>query len=321
MKKKLFLLLIVGLIPMRAISAGTSELKGEVSAPKSVMPPDRSTSSQPTSQRHESDRFTGVWLSSSNPDGFNVTRIKPDGRFRTNHYSGIDVEQTLDGRWKDVANNIQWWYDSPPSGGTDINPILSSSRDHFSVRESNGSVTNFFRQGTTDSNASDFLPISLGTAWALKDSGGEMAIRISVREKFAGKDCYRVDWVSDFVYQSEYWWITEEGVFAVGRRAMDTTIEFVQPYLLLKRSLVPGDTWEAKVSFGSLNDVLKFSVGMEEEIDTSAGHFRAIPVTMRGRVIEYKRWYSKGIGLVREDSSYPGYPPFNEKKLSRKIQY
>lgn len=38
MKKKLLLLLIIGLIPMRAYSAGTSEVKEEVPVPRPMTP-------------------------------------------------------------------------------------------------------------------------------------------------------------------------------------------------------------------------------------------------------------------------------------------
>lgn len=271
-------------------------------------------------EKTDSGSFAGVWLSSSDPDHLNVTELRKDHTFHTNQYSGIEVGGTIDGRWLDTGNTIQWWYDAPPSAEEDINPLISVSRDRFSVREKNGKVTDFFRKGTADPKASQFLPIILGTEWVLKDDAGEMAIRIGVRENFAGKDCYRVDWVSEFVYQSEYWMITDEGVFAVGRRALDTTIQFTKPYLLLKHKLNPGDSWEADVSVGSFKDVLKFTVGAEEEIATPAGRFRAIPVLMQGRAIGYKRWYSKGVGLVREDSLLPGNLPLNEKKLSRKIE-
>jgi hypothetical protein len=277
--------------------------------------------SKPASADLSINTFIGTWLSSGNDsDCLNVTELRADRTFHMDRYLGVDLVGTIDGRWQLTGDIMSWIYDDPPSVKDDKNPIVSADLDQFSLRETKGTITTFFRKGISDKKASQYLPISIGSGWVLKDNMGEVAIRISVRERFAGQDCYRVDWIDEVVYQSEYWMVTDEGIIVIGRRVMNQDVQFVKPYLLLKHKLTPGDSWETSVSFGSINELVKFVVGPEEDISTPAGQFRAIPVLMHSRAVEYKRWYAKDIGLVREDSRFSGNFHVNEKRLGRRIE-
>lgn len=97
-----------------------------------------------------------------------------------------------------------------------------------------------------------------------------------------------------------------------------------RPYLLLKRTPSPGDKWEASVAVGGrLSDNATVTIGPEEDITTPAGRFRAIRVTLEGRLIAYRRWYARGVGLVREEPVLlPGASEerINLKSLKRRLQ-
>lgn len=161
------------------------------------------------------------------------------------------------------------------------------------------------------------LPLRPGSEWVYRDTTGETTIRVASRELFAGIDSYRVDWTGVVPFQSEYWQVKPDGVYVVGRRVMDQVINFERPYLLLRQNLTPGKNWEAPVSSESLTETLRYSVGTEEEVSTPAGNFRALPVSVRGKALAYRRWYARGVGMVKEITSLPDGSILDEKVLVR----
>ena len=178
---------------------------------------------------------------------------------------------------------------------------MSSAPDRFTLRETDGSPSTFFRKGV-DPLAPEYLPVAAGTGWVLEDEGGEVGIRVSVRETFAGQDCYRVEWITGpTTYQSEDRSLREDGIWVVGRKVLGRELVFERPYLLLKRTLRVGDKWAATLTVGQRSENVEVSVGPEEEITAPAGKFQAIRVTLQGRVLAYRRWYARGVGLVREE--------------------
>jgi len=168
--------------------------------------------------------------------------------------------------------------------------------------------------------SSAVFPVTAGSEWVFRDTTGETSIRVAAREPFAGIDCYRVDWTGVVPFQSEYWQVKGDGIYVVGRRVMGRVSRFATPYLLLRHKLIAGDSWDASVSSESFSETLKFTVGGDEEVATPAGRFRATPVTVRGKAIVYRRWYAKGVGLVREETLLPDGCPLDEKKLIRRVE-
>lgn len=159
------------------------------------------------------------------------------------------------------------------------------------------------------------MPLNPGQEWVYRDTAGETVIRVAVRERFAGVDCYRLDWVGAAPFQSEYWQVKSDGIYVVGRRVMDHVTRFSTPYLLLRDGPVPGESWESAVSSDALTDTLHYSVGAEEEVTTPAGRFRAFPVSERSKTLEYRRWYARGVGMVKETTKLPDGSPLDEKLL------
>jgi hypothetical protein len=69
-------------------------------------------------------------------------------------------------------------------------------------------------------------------------------------------------------------------------------------------------TWNVEVKAKGKADVTaSFAVGKEEEVDTPAGKFKAVPVTERWphpeREIANTRWYAPGIGVVKQFAHDP----------------
>ena len=248
----------------------------------------------------QADRFVGTWAST---DDFvlNVTTMQADGRFRTEQFAGLELAGTIEGRWELRGNSIAWIYLNPALDKDDVNPILSSAADRFTLRETDGSESTFFRK-TLDPASPELLPISVGTGWILEEGNDQVSIRISGRETFGGQDCYRVDWIDGpLVYQTEYWSVREDGVWVVGRRVLKREFVFQTPYRLVPRKAVTGERWTANVVAGSLSEQFGIIVGPEEEVTTPSGRFRAVRINVEGLVIAYRRWYARGVGLVREE--------------------
>ena len=286
-----------------------------VIAGHTALPPSAAARQIPTDRA----ALVGVWVSESNTT--NLTTLNQDGRFTTVFLKGLVEADKVSGRWLLRSNAMVWTYEGPNAPpGEDVNPFVDASPDRFTLRESDGKTSAFYRKGVPDPLSPAHLPIAIGTGWLLQDDAGEVAIRIGVRERIANRDCYRIDWImGPMAYQSEYWFVDEAGVHAVGRKVLGRAVPFAAPYLLLKRTLTPGDTWSAAIKSAAFEDELKISVGAPVAVTTSAGTFDALPVTTAGRALSYRRWYAPGVGLVQEVALIGGEPG-DPKKLKERLK-
>jgi hypothetical protein len=235
---------------------------------------------------------------------------------------GTRVAATTIGRWELRGNAIRWSYDAPERANREdeVNPIVLKARDRFILRELDGSEAAFFLKGAVDPEAPPDLPVGVGAGWVMKDELGEFTIRVTARETVGTHDCYRVDWLQGASeYQSEYWFMDSEGVRVAGRRVLGVRLEFQKPYLLVKRALKQGDTWDASLTVQGKEMKASISVGRPGEVLTPTGRFRAVPVTLESDELHYARWYAKDVGLVREDVFVGGYL-HNTKTLQRRLE-
>ena len=101
-------------------------------------------------------------------------------------------------------------------------------------------------------------------------------------------------------------------VSAQGLRKIGVGQFTVDPWLVLKTPVRPGESWD--VHMDSQNALQghtgKMTVGREEEVETPAGKFRAVPVEgdltpldrtnqPAGPAERYKWWFAPGIGVVK----------------------
>lgn len=164
-----------------------------------------------------------------------------------------------------------------------------------------------------------------GHGWELKDKNGTFKTVINATEEIDRIEYYRVDWIDDILgnYQSEYWFNQEDGVYAAGRKFGDTVIMFKNPYLLLKHKLSVGDSWKSEIKMGNISKTIVSKVEKAETIDTEIGDLEAFKIVLTGKGLRMVRWYSKGIGIVKE-SSYSnigdGFKLLNDKTIVKVIQ-
>jgi len=170
-----------------------------------------------------------------------------------------------------------------------------------------------------------FLPLEIGSGWELRDDMGRFQILIKGKEIINNEEYYRVDWIDDMLggrYQSEYWVSRNDGVYVTGRYVLGKLIMFEKPYLLLKHRLKVGEKWEGNIQYASFSDTLEFRVEKKEVIKTGIGDFEALKVVLTGRALRVIRWYSLGVGIVKETTfkkEKNGFVLLNEKVLAHRI--
>ena len=182
-----------------------------------------------------------------------------------------------------------------------------------------------FTAQVSASDLNTYLPVEPGTGWELQDDMGRFQIEIREKEVVGNREYYRVDWIDEKLggrYQSEYWLNNKDGIYAAGRAVMGRAVMFEQPYLLLKHRLTIGEKWTAQINSSLFSDTVGIHVETREVIKTGIGALEAVKVVFTGRALRIERWYSKGIGIVKETSFKKGKDGFelvNEKVLAKRI--
>ena len=183
----------------------------------------------------------------------------------------------------------------------------------------------FFTRHASASQQNNYLPLEIGAVWELRDASGHFQIVVRDKVLINDKEHYRVDWVDDTLggrYQSEFWISTSDGIYVGGRQVGGQLLMFEKPYLLLKHRPTVGEQWKANIRNPAYSDTLAFVIEKRETITTDIGELEAIKVVLTGRALRIIRWYSAGVGLVKEASfkkGKDGFVLFNEKVLTRRI--
>ena len=174
----------------------------------------------------------------------------------------------------------------------------------------------------------EHLPLASDLGWEMEDAeGATTTIAVASTESLGGRACYRVEWSAAWsdgdAYQSEGWCPTEEGVVVVYKGVGATRIDFDRPYLMLARPLEASTSWsDTLLANGNVLYALDAVVAGEEDVQTPAGDYRAIRVTLRVRGAEIDRWYARGVGMVRE-ATYAVMGDervlFEDKRLTRQV--
>lgn len=165
-----------------------------------------------------------------------------------------------------------------------------------------------------------------GDTWAFEDDTGKMEIRVLEEGDVGeGGKALRVGWFidgSEEPYQAEYWRKEGSDYLVFGREIAGRKLLFEEPYVFLKESVKPGDSWSASLRFGGREVKLKFLVGEKEMIKTPAGTFEAIKIGISGPPQTVERWYAPKVGMVQEITRLTlggRTSPGNEKKLIRHV--
>ena len=160
-----------------------------------------------------------------------------------------------------------------------------------------------------------------GDAWTFEDEVGKMSIKVLAEEELGDTKAVRVGWFlegSDDPYQAEYWRKEGENYLVVAREIAGRKLVFDEPYVFLRETIQPGDSWTSTLKLGGRRMELTFTVGEAETIETGVGSFEAMKVSVTGPPQLVDRWYAPAIGMVKERTrlSIGGRTsPGNEKVL------
>lgn len=154
-----------------------------------------------------------------------------------------------------------------------------------------------------DAGSGIWFSLDTGDIWTFEDEQGRMSIKILAEEAIGDGKAYRVGWFegdSEAPYQVEYWRKDGERYVVVAREIAGRKLVFDEPYVFLKETVQPGDTWTATLQVGPRKMELKFEAGEKEAVETGIGEFEAIKLSVTGPPQAVERWYVPSIGMVKE---------------------
>lgn len=179
----------------------------------------------------------------------------------------------------------------------------------------------------------DYFPLNAGNKWtyATVIEGGEdlrkLKVTVEREEKLNGQDCFVVESFAEGRDESlvrEYYAKTNDGIVAVKRCYPDGDVTLDPPEVMLKVPLQVGQQWEWKGNArgtgtgkqsgaeneGALDRKSEclFKVEKRETISAGDRKYDCFKIVLKGtdstgERIESARWFSDGVGMVKEESS------------------
>ena len=170
----------------------------------------------------------------------------------------------------------------------------------LSVAESNPEATDASKPLT----AAALYPLADGSVWHYgmnTDKGKwDMKYQVAKLENSDQDENYRVEMLMDGkIVVTEQLSQTAKGLYRV--RYQDSTLS--PPLLLLRNPIQPDDSWTTRTQVGAeeLSIACKTS---SEEVQTPAGKFKAIKLTVTTRVdekdIRTDYWFAEDVGIVKQ---------------------
>lgn len=151
--------------------------------------------------------------------------------------------------------------------------------------------------------AEKWFDLNTGDSWSLSDSSGGIKIKVLEAEELNGEKAVKVGWYelgSETRYQTEFWRKRGDAYYVVGREISGRKFLFDEPYVFMKETAKPGDTWVSTIKVMGRKIELTFTVGKIETIKTKIGDFEAIKVSVNGPGQSIDRWYAPSVGMVKE---------------------
>jgi hypothetical protein len=154
----------------------------------------------------------------------------------------------------------------------------------------------------------EYFPLSVGNTWEYATHRERILVRVTRRENVNETSCYVVE---SFVggaseaSQVEYYAVTPQGVQVLKRTHAGSEYLLKSPETMLAFPLLPGRhwTWQGDDAAGQV--LLAFSISKVTLLEVLGRKVPALLVVLHGRSadgseLQTKRWYSPGIGMVRE---------------------
>ena len=157
---------------------------------------------------------------------------------------------------------------------------------------------------------STYLPLAVGNTWEYRSSYERVVMRVTHQEVVNGNTCFVMDsFVGDSTEpaQREYFAVGSTGVEVYRRLQGGSDFFLDTPEPMLRFPVREGAhwTWQAPSTQGGV--MLAFEIKGERRTNVLGRDVTALLVVIRGRAsdgseIQTKRWYCRGIGMLREQT-------------------
>lgn len=155
-----------------------------------------------------------------------------------------------------------------------------------------------------------YFPLAVGDTWEYRSNYDTVIMKVTGQEIVNGASCYVME---SFVgentasVQKEYYAVSHGGIEVYKRTHKGSDFFLDTPEPMLAFPLVDGRHWTWQSSGAQGNVLLAFSVMGKRRIPVLGREVPGILVLIRGRSadgteVQIKRWYCRGIGMVREQT-------------------
>lgn len=154
---------------------------------------------------------------------------------------------------------------------------------------------------TAQEKTDPLYPLKVGNTWTYKVSGGSIVVKVEKKEKFANKDCYKLETSAQGkVSASEHVVVESDGVYRTG-------VNGLAPTAAIKFLALPaakGSKWNINTKVQEQDVTGDFSI-TEEDVTVAAGTYKGATVVsgpnfrIAGMDTTIKMWFAKDVGMVK----------------------
>ncbi len=163
-----------------------------------------------------------------------------------------------------------------------------------------------------DEKKLDLFPLTLGTKWeyVVAANGQDKDVIQEVTKVTPGKKGER-DIITLTTKVDEQTIVEEISTDekAVFRHSFQT-MKLETPLTILKYPYKAGATWKETIKIAKEEAEASFETFKAEEVKVAAGKYSAYPVNMEmetmGQKVTSKNWYADGVGMIKQEVSFPG---------------
>jgi hypothetical protein len=152
----------------------------------------------------------------------------------------------------------------------------------------------------------DYYPLTVGTKWTYDVDAGtgqkvQVTNQIAKIETIDGQSLARMETVvNGNIAATEHLASTPKGVF----RHRANGVEVTPPICILKYPYKEGEKWEQDTKIGPQDVKISVQSGTGEQVTTTAGKYKAIPIALETSVngvkIDTTSWYAPDVGMVKQ---------------------
>ncbi len=154
---------------------------------------------------------------------------------------------------------------------------------------------------TAQEKSDPLYPLKIGNTWTYKVSGGSIQVKVEKKERFAEKDCYKLETSAQGkVSATEHVVVEADGVYRTGVNGLkpDAPIKF------LALPATKGAKWNVNTKVQAQEVSGDFQI-TEQDVTVPAGTYKGATVVegpnfkIAGMDTAIKMWFAKEVGLVK----------------------